>query len=184
MTNGSIVSAMLGATTSTPLITTPTNARFVNYYDGAVFGGAGSGGMFGVFRVDGTAGTLLPGFPTVGTSYSPYAFVAFDRDSTAGIDVIYQCDDRSAGGLSKWTLAAGTWTLVGTFSMTTGFNCRSVTGVVDGSNVALFVTTVGTNANRIIQFVDAGGAPSSVPGRLVRTAATNTVFRGIALAPR
>ncbi len=189
-TAGAIVSAPLGSPASamlTPLVPALGNARFVTYYDGAIFGSVATGSQYGVFRVDGNVGTLLPGFPTTGSpTPSPFGFAAFDRDSTPGIDAIYQCSDRalaSGGGLQKWTLSGGTWSLIGTYAMGITSGCRSVTGFVDGANVQLFVTTAET-VSRIVRFTDNGTAPTGVMGTALRSAATNTVFRGIALAPR
>ena len=177
--------APLGASASAAVISSPSNSRYVALYDGTVFGAVGAGGQFGVFRVAGSTAALLPGFPTA-TGPSPYAFVAFDRDATAGVDVIYQCDDRaiaSGGGVQKWTLAANTWTLAGTFGMGLTAGCRSVTGFVDGANVTLLVSTA-ESPSRVVRFVDSGGAAATVPATPLRTAAANTVFRGVALAPR
>ncbi|MDO9015294.1 MAG: hypothetical protein Q7V43_00190 [Myxococcales bacterium] len=185
--SGSIVYAPLGASASTPVFTTPSNGRFVALYDGTVFGAVGAGGQYGVFRVDGTTTTLLPGFPTTATpTPSPYGFVAFDRDATAGIDVIYQCDDRavaSGGGVRKWTLGVGTWTLTATLSAGLTGGCRSVTGFVSGANVTLLVGT-SESPSRVVRFVDDGTSPASITATALRTAATNTVFRGVSLAPR
>jgi hypothetical protein len=185
--SGSIVYAPLGASASTPVFTAPSNGRFVALYDGTVFGAVGAGGQFGVFRVDGSTTTLLPGFPTTATpTSSPYGFVAFDRDATAGIDVIYQCDDRavaSGGGVRKWTRGSGTWTLASTLSAGLTGGCRSVTGFVAGANVTLLVGTA-ESPSRVVRFVDDGASPASITATALRAASPNTVFRGVALAPR
>ena len=156
-------------------------------YDGTLYGSVGSGGQYGVFRVTGSTAALLPGFPTSGTpAPPPFGFVAFDRDAVAGIDLIYQCDDRSVatgGGVQKWTLAGGTWALAGTLSVGLTGGCRAITGFVSGATTTLLVVTA-ESPSRVVRFLDDGSAPTSLAGTALRTAATNTVFRGIALAPR
>ncbi|CAF3745949.1 unnamed protein product [Rotaria sp. Silwood1] len=77
--------------------------------------GSASGTFLGVSAIGtglptttGQTTTSLPGFPTTGT-HSTYAFSM----SPAG-DIIYACDDGSnanGGGVQKWTLSGGTWTL-------------------------------------------------------------------------
>ena len=49
------------------------------------------------------------------------------------------------------------------------------------SNVILIATSNETSANRLIMFVDDGS--TTVTGSLITTAAANTVYRGVALAP-
>ena len=184
---GSIVYSPLEASASTPVFAAPTNGRYVALYDGTLYGAVGAGDQYGVFRVTGSTAALLPGFPTSGTpAPPPFGFVAFDRDAVAGIDLIYQCDDRSVatgGGVQKWTLAGGTWALAGTLSVGLTGGCRAITGFVSGATTTLLVVTA-ESPSRVVRFLDDGSAPTSLAGTALRTAATNTVFRGIALAPR
>jgi len=74
----------------------------------------------GLPQVAGQLNVSLPGMPTTGSS-SPYAYVFFDLDPTvAGNDTLYVADDRAAasgGGVQKWTLANGIWTLGPTFNV-------------------------------------------------------------------
>ena len=185
---GGIVSAMLGGMNSGPVISTPSNVRYAAIYDGALWGTVSQTGGYGVFRVAGSEGTLLPGFPTA-SGPSRYGFVAFDRDMTPGIDTIYQCDDGSVssmtgqGGVYKHTLTGGTWTSAGPYRMGLANGCRSITGFVSGSNVTLLLTA-GDSANRVYRATDSGGMPDATVWTEIRRAATNTAFRGIALAPR
>lgn len=185
---GGLVEVALGGMTSAPVVSVPTNVRYAALYDGALWGTVSQTGGYGVFRVNGTVGTLLPGFP-ITTGPSRYGFVAFDRDMTPGIDTIYQCDDGSVssmtgqGGVYKHTLTGGTWTSAGPYRMGLANGCRSITGFVDGSNVTLLLTA-GDSANRIYRATDSGGMPEATVWTEIRRAATNTAFRGIALAPR
>ena len=185
---GGLVEVAFGGMTSAPVVSVPTNVRYAAIYDGALWGTVSQSGGHGVFRVNGTVGTLLPGFPTT-NGPSRFGFVAFDRDTTPGIDTIYQCDDGSVssmtgqGGVYKHTLVGGSWTSAGPYRMGLANGCRSITGFVDGSNVTLLLTA-GDSANRIYRASDTGGMPEATVWTEIRRAATNTAFRGIALAPR
>lgn len=185
---GGLVEVAFGGMTSAPVVSVPTNVRYAAIYDGALWGTVSQTGGYGVFRVSGTVGTLLPGFPTA-SGPSRYGFVAFDRDTTPGIDTIYQCDDGSVssmtgqGGVYKHTLVAGSWTSAGPYRMGLANGCRAITGFLDGANVTLLLTA-GDSANRIYRASDTGGMPEATVWTEIRRAATNTAFRGIALAPR
>lgn len=184
---GGIFTAAFGATTATATITTPTNVRHVDIFDSALYGTVSVSGLYGAFRVEGTAGVLLPGFPT-SSGPSRYGLLALDRDTTPGIDTIYQCDDGSVsstglGGVYKHTLVAGTWTSAGPYRMGLATGCRAITGFVSGSDVTLLITS-GGSANRIFRAVDTGAAPDATTWTEIRRAGSNTAFRGLALAPR
>ena len=62
---------------------------------------------------------------------------------------------------------------------------RAVAGYVASNTVTLVVTTseVGNTAPRVLRITDAGGATSAATSQLLVTAANNTTYRGIALAP-
>ena len=117
---------------------------------------------------------------------SPYGFVLFDASTTvAGPDLLYVADDRNAasgGGIQKWTFNGTTWTLATTFSVGGSVGARGVTGYLSGSIYKLFATTTETAANRLIRLDDDGINPPT-PVTL-STAALNTVYRGVALAPQ
>ncbi|MEZ4392769.1 MAG: hypothetical protein R3A48_16890 [Polyangiales bacterium] len=184
---GGIFTAAFGASTATATITTPTNVRHVDVFDSALYGTVSVSGLYGAFRVEGTAGVLLPGFPT-SSGPSRYGLLALDRDMTPGIDTIYQCDDGSVsstglGGVYKHTLVAGTWTSAGPYRMGLSTGCRAITGFASGADVTLLITS-GGSANRIFRAVDTGGAPDATPWTEIRRAGSNTGYRGLALAPR
>ena len=99
----------------------PASVRWPLIFGGQLFATASSGTFVNVFTVGtglpqtaGQTNVSLPGMPTTGSS-SPYAYVFFDLDPTvAGNDTLYVADDRAAasgGGVQKWTLVNGTWTL-------------------------------------------------------------------------
>ena len=137
--------------------------------------------------------TTLNGMPTTTSALSPVGFVLFDRDSTPGVDTLYMADDGGTSaaeqGVQKWTFGASAscttspcWTRAGIFTAPSpAAGIRGLTGFVSGANVVLIATTNETSANRVIMFTDDGSA--SVNGSLVTTAPTNTVYRGVALAP-
>lgn len=180
--------------TAAPTVLNTTNMRVLGIFGGQLYATSGSGTNIGVNSVGtgtpmaaGTTLTLLPGFSTQMNSPSPYGFVAFDRDSTPGIDTLYVADDRSGGGggVQRWNLMAGTWTLAGTFTVGTGTVARAVTGYMSGANVVLLavIPEAGTAAARVVSFTDSGNTPGVVTAKDLATAGNNTTFRGIALAP-
>src|SRR6185437_16920657 len=131
--------------------------------------------------------TNLSGTSTSGTNTpSPYGLVLFDLDaSTPGLDTLYLCDDRSTangGGIQKWKLgAAGMWTLSTTLNNGLTAGCRGLTGWVSGTSVVLAATTTDSPSKLVVVTDDASAAPAFTT---LATAATDTVFRGVALAPR
>ncbi|MEY4511150.1 MAG: hypothetical protein RLZZ450_3272 [Pseudomonadota bacterium] len=95
----------------------------------------------------------------------------------------------TTGGVQKWSFDGSTWTLrsrVTTISGGTASGFRGLAGVVTGSSVTLFATTsIETAANRLVAYVDSAAsnaALSSTTGTTIATAATNTLFRGVAIS--
>jgi hypothetical protein len=175
-----------GSTTSVRVDTTASNMRVVNIFNGQLYVSSSTGTLLGVSTVGTglptTAGsstiTPLPGMPTTGT-HSSYDF--WFKDSST----LYVADDGSAangGGIQKWTLSAGTWslayTLLNTGTATTAV--RGLTGTVDGTgNAVLYATTgVGSSANGLISVTDTGAGATATT---IATAATSEVFRGVEL---
>jgi hypothetical protein len=183
---GSRFAASLGATTSTQLNSTlPTNLRVINIFGGQLYVSSASGAFQGVSAIgtglpttSGQTVTLLPGFPT---SSGPSAYDHFFASATT----LYVADDRtgaSGGGIQKWTLSAGTWTLAYTLLVTTpaaptGVGCRGLTGIVVGGTTLLFATTT---SGQLVRVVDTGAASAAT---ILATAATNTAFRGTRMVP-
>ncbi|MFN8824318.1 MAG: DUF3616 domain-containing protein, partial [Planctomycetota bacterium] len=121
-TTGGVRYTTFGATTTTQLSTSPTNTRVVNIVAGQLYTSAASGAFQGVAAVgtglpttSGQTTTLLSGFPTT-TGPSAYDYYFADANT------LYVADDRitAAGGIQKWVLATGTWTLVQTLNPATG----------------------------------------------------------------
>src|SRR5207302_328024 len=77
----------------------------------------------GLPTTGGQTSTELPGFPTSTTGHSPYEFIFKDAST------VYVADDgttANGGGLQKWTLSGGTWTLAYTLSPGTNIGLRGL----------------------------------------------------------
>jgi hypothetical protein len=167
------------------LLTSPSNVRWVGIFGGQLYASSGSGTYTNVFTVGtglpmsaGQTATSLPGLPTSGGS--PYGFVLLDLDSAvAGYDTLYVADD--AAGLQKWVFNGTNWMLYATLNLGTPVGFRGVAGFASGGKVTLMASTAETGTNRLVVFVDNGGAASV--GTLVATSSANTMFRGVALSP-
>jgi len=181
--------------------TVPTNLRVVNIAGGNLYVSAGSSTYYGLSMVgtglpttSGQTATLLPGFPGSGTSAtsSAYGFYFADLSSTVpGLDVVYVADDRtSGGGIQKWSLVSGTWTLNGTIANAGGIAVRSLDGNTSGTTVSLVaVGAAPSSATGLYMLSDNTGynvAPSlaAIPAATVTLASTtNMALRGVAFAP-
>ena len=180
-----------GGGTPTSLSTGVATDRAGAIFGGRLYGTTASGSVRGIFTMVSALPTaaetasILPGFPTT-TGPSSYGFVGLALQSATDVDTFYVCDDRSSangGGVQRWTLGNGTWTLSTTFndSMTSG--CRGITAYVDGTNVVLLVTTTETTGNRLLELVDTTAGLATTTATKLADAPANTVFRGVALAP-
>ncbi|HMF39347.1 MAG TPA: DUF3616 domain-containing protein, partial [Polyangia bacterium] len=188
---GGIRFATFGATTSTQLSTTVTNLRQVNIFASQLYVTDSSGSAVRLGAVDsglptssGQTITNLPGFETAG---SPYGFFFVDLDAgVAGVDTLYVADDSV--GLEKFSLVSGSWVASGTAGAAADAY-RGLTATVAGSAVTLFTTRKGgssaTGGGELATLVDGTGYNGTLAGTpaLLATAATNTSFRGVALAP-
>jgi uncharacterized protein YjiK len=194
--NGGVRLTTLGATTSSDVSTTVTNLRQLGIAGGQLYVTTSSGSAVRL----GTVGTGLPettgqtitnltGIPTTG---SPYAFFFADLDAgVAGVDTVYIADDTNTtgiGGVRKFSLVGGTWTangIAGAF----GDAYLGLTGSVNAGTVTLYATRKGGSAaaggGELVSIVDATGYNVAITATptLLATAAANTAFRGVALAP-
>lgn len=185
----------LGATgmPAAKLLGSTYNVRVLGLYDGQLYVSRSSDTSGGINSV-GTGAPMtanvtpkqLTGFPSTGNVLSPFGFVALDRDTTPGIDVLYVADDRTDGngGVQKWTLSGTTWSLAGTLSAGALVGCRGLAGYLSGSSTVLIATTSETaTPTRLISFTDTGAAPATITAKTLATASTNTAYRGVALTP-
>jgi hypothetical protein len=197
---GGVWYAPLGAGASATQITgqvstnPPNNARVLGIFADQLFGTAMTTGFDGAFSIAGspppavaTAATLLSGTTMSGTGTpSPYGLLLFDLDpSVPGLDTLYLADDRataSGGGIQKWQLGTGTtWTLTTTFNQGLTAGCRGLTGWLSGTSVVLAATTADSSSKLVVMTDDGSPAPAFTT---LATAAANTAYRGVALAPR
>jgi DNA/RNA endonuclease YhcR with UshA esterase domain len=190
-------SAAAADTTSVDLTTASlSNVRHLQIFGGQLYVSSGSG--TNTFRGVNAVGaglpvsgaqtvTRLPGL-TDTTNPSTYGFHLADLDAgVAGFDTLYVADD-GAGALQKFSLVAGSWVSNGTIGVDTD-DYRGLTATVSGTSVTLFATRKGGSAaaggGELVTLTDASGyngAFAGTPSVLV-TAAINTAFRGVALAP-
>ena len=176
-----------GATTTTQLLSTITNVRSVSIYNGQLYCSSATGTYLGVSSIgtglpttSGQTITYLPGFPTVASSptQGPYGF---EINPGSG-NTIYVADDRTVangGGIQKWTLAAGTWSLAYTIAPGGTFGSRGLAVDWRTTTPKIYATTTDNN---LVAIIDNGSAATSVTTLLI-AAGTNTVFRGVAFAP-
>jgi hypothetical protein len=191
--SGGIWTIQHGTTGGTQLSATP--ARSLGIAGGQLHMSGDAGAMLllatvgtGLPTAPGQTLTPLLGMP--GSGMSPWGFALFDLNaSVAGIDTAYVASEvvgtGDAGaalrGIQKWTYNGTTWSLAATLSLAANVGFRSITGLVVGTSPTLIASTAdGTNANRLVVFVDDGvTAP-----RVLATSSTNTFFRGVSLPPR
>jgi hypothetical protein len=169
--------AGLGASTSTQLSTSLTNIRCINIFNGQLYCSSSSNPFQGVSAVgtglpiaSGQTITLLPGFPTA-TGPSAYDFFLADAST------LYVADDRNTalGGIQKWTLSAGTWTLAYTLQPAANTGARGLSGCVENGVTTLFATTSAT-LPQLVSVVDTGAASTF---SILTTSPTNTAFRDV-----
>lgn len=167
------------------------SVRAGEIFGGRLYGSASTGAFRGVFTMvsalptSAEAAAMLPGFPTT-AGPSSYGFAGLALGATTAVDTFYVCDDSSSaagGGVQRWKLAGGTWTLATTFndSMTSG--CRGLAASVSGTQVTLLVSTTETTGNRLLELVDTTAGLTTTTATKLADAPANTVFRGVALGP-
>lgn len=179
----------LGANSSIQINNTgATNTRNVDIYFGQLYASTQSGSNRGVNTVGaglpttgGQALTLLPGFDPSGTSQqNVYDFYFADSDT------LYVADERvpgSNGGVQRWDYDGGLAQWVLTYVLNNGLTvgARGLAGTTDGSgNTVLYAITAETANNRLVTVTDTGAASLFTT---LSTAANNTIYRGVALAP-
>ncbi|MCX7848360.1 MAG: hypothetical protein N2595_10070 [bacterium] len=126
----------------------------------------------------------LPGLPSA-TASSVYSFVMADLSGTEpGLDTLYVAMDTQ-NAINKYCLSGGTWQYYGAVVAT---NYRGLDGVVSGTAVTLYSTTGGSGPSgggTLATVTDSSGYQGTLTGTLtvLATAAPNTAFRGVALAP-
>jgi hypothetical protein len=159
------------------------NARVINIVNGNLYFsvGSGSGLTKGIYSISGTpygaaTASLVLG---TGSSSSPFAF-ALDPSGA----IMYIADDTtsSTGGIEKWTLSGGVWSLSYTLGTgVTGVGARGLAVDFSSATPVLFATTSETSgANRIIEITD---TDANALAQTLATSGQNEVFRGLVLVP-
>jgi hypothetical protein len=179
VSNSGIRYVTLAGSTSVGINTgAPFNTRVAGIYAGNLFTTSASTVYQGVCQVGtglptltGTI-TLLNGFPTA-TGPSAYDYFFADPDT------LYVADDRSlalGGGIQKWTLVGGVWTLQ--YTLATPAGCRGLTGRKFNGVTTLYATT---STGTLVSGDDTGAGATFTT---LATAGTNTAFRGVRLLGR
>ncbi|MFM7153451.1 MAG: choice-of-anchor I family protein, partial [Bacteroidota bacterium] len=127
-----------------------------------------------------TSGQTVANIINTGTGSQPASFIF---NSTG--DVCYIADGRaiaSGGGIQKWTLSGGVWSLAYTLGTGAGSTVGAFGVAVDfsASTPIIYATTTETTANRLIRIDDTGAGSAAV---VLATAGANTIYRGVAMAP-
>lgn len=183
-----------GATTSTQLMTTPTNYRVIAVANDSLYCSAATGSFrlvqigSGLPETAGQTVVNLPGYAT--STGSPYQFVFVDLNaSEPGPDVLYVADDLQ--GILKWSKVGGTWVANGVVGSDAD-DYRGLAGYKNPSDnsVVLFAARRGgngaTGGGELVALTDNTGYNASIGTptvTLLATAATNQAFRGVALTP-
>ncbi|MBI2395598.1 MAG: hypothetical protein HYV09_38890 [Deltaproteobacteria bacterium] len=118
-----------------------------------------------------------------GGTADPWGMVALSMSGTT-IDRIYIADERSsAPGVEQWSKGASGWAKTKTIPVPSSDTIRHVTGYVRGTEVVLFASISNSSSSKLVSWVDAGGTAPATQ-RVVRTAPSLQVFRGVAFAPQ
>lgn len=141
-----------------------------------------------------TSATPLPGLTSSSgmLQNSGQFFFADMNSAIPGIDVLYIAANNQLA-LKKYSFDGASWIINGTIGDDSD-DYTGLTGVVNGSSVTLFSTRkLGDGSNlagggELVMLTDNTGytlAPNSFTGTpvVLATAATNTAFRGVAMAP-
>ena len=182
----------LGNTGPTTALSTgsPVNFRAVNIFGGNLYVSSSASPNYGVNQIGtglptaaGAAVMLLPGFPSASGPSSYGIYFADLSPAVPGLDVVYIADDNTTGGIQKWSLVGGTWTLNGTIGGSTTALLRGLTGTRTGTAVQL----VASGGGGLYTVTDQAGynvvpSTAALPAPLV-TPPANTAFRGVAFAP-
>ncbi|HXP29438.1 MAG TPA: hypothetical protein VN804_06755, partial [Solirubrobacteraceae bacterium] len=187
-TSGGVHFATLGASTSTLLSTSDTNARAVEIYNGQLYSSSdptkesiniatvGSG-------LPTTSGQATTNLPFATAPSEPYAFSLLTLGLGSAPDTMYVADN-GAGAIAKYSLISGKWTKEGSVAVSavTGVTANDVSGVV-----TIFATTSGSSGEGgvLYEFTDSSGVNGTLTGTAtqIATAPANESFRGVAFAP-
>jgi hypothetical protein len=177
-----------GATASSP----SGNFRSMKSFGGAVYVFSASGSGAAVSTISAPSGgtlTGLPGLPpTVSSNQDFYMVPSGTNGITFDVLYILSASSATAGTISKFSLAGGSWTANGTYSTT--FGGFGLAAAANGSGASLYLTSgLGSTAdNNVIKLSDTAGYNSTInittaDNVTLYTAPAGTVVKGIAFAP-
>lgn len=173
---GTFGSSSAATTVSTGTTPNVGNVKDLTFFDGGLIGAAtiSSARLFeypGVLPTTATNPTPLSGYPT-GVDV-PSSMIAFKRMGTN--DLLYVCDENG-NHLQRWAKESTVWTLKLNLTSTL---CRGLAGYAQGTRFVLFTVAEG----KLITLTDDPDSTTAPTPMTLATPATNTAFRGVALAP-
>ncbi len=192
--------------TTTGIYNVISNARVTYLSSNALYVTTGSGtfpdgGMGGFSRVV-SLGAAPMSFTATQTYLAgvnmanPQGVAVLDLNTTiAGDDTAYIVDTSSAGGVRKFAFNGTSWTETAQFILgvggalsdggTSNTSCLQVAAKQVGSDIVVLCTTSETHTNRVVKFVDVGGASTGQPaGTTLTTAPPFQAYRGVAFSPQ
>ncbi|HEX8714492.1 MAG TPA: hypothetical protein VF706_02900, partial [Solirubrobacteraceae bacterium] len=187
-TTGGVHFATLGASTSTLMSSTDTNARAVAIFGGQLYTSSdptkeginiatvGSG-------LPSTGGQTTTNLPFATAPTGPYAFTLLTLGLGTAPDTLYVADN-AAGVVAKYGLVSGKWVKQGSVAVTgvTGLTANDV-----GGTVTIYATSSGSSGEGgvLYSITDRSGVGGTLSGSAtpIATAPSNEAFRGVAFAP-
>lgn len=162
---------------------------------GSVSSGSANGGVnqVGTGLPTGPAiTTQLPGFTN--TTASQNQLRLLDLDGNGSVETLYLALGQTGGGIQRYNLVGGVWTLAYTLNTTATVGFYGVTARVsltDPSRIELFATTqpgaTNTGGNQLLEFFDSSVAGNTtnlgLAPTVLATAGANQMFRGVDFAP-
>lgn len=191
---GGVRYATLGASTSTPLVSsTYKNVRQLEIVGGRLYTSADP------TKAGVTVATVGSGLPTSGTNavtnlpfasaasapVEPYAYSLLTLGSGSSPDTLYVADD-SLGEVVKYGLVSGGWVQQGSEAVpgVTGLAANDASG---SGTVTVYATSSGSDGTTgtLYKFTDASGIGGTLSGTasVIATAGADEAFRGVAFAP-
>lgn len=189
-TSGGVHYATLGASTSTLMSSSITNARAVEIFDGQLYMSADPTREGEHISI----ATVGSGLPTTGSQTTtnlpfatapsePYAFTLLTLGLGSTPDTMYVADN-GAGAVLKFGLTGGKWVKEGSVPVTgvTGLTANDV-----GGTVTIYATSSGSSGEGgvLYSITDKTGLGGTLSGSAtpIATAPANEAFRGVAFAP-
>ncbi|HTZ85599.1 MAG TPA: hypothetical protein VMB05_02930 [Solirubrobacteraceae bacterium] len=187
-TTGGVHYAKLGASTSTLMSSSDTNARAVAIFNGQLYTSADPTKESNTISTVGsgtptTSGQTTTNLPFATAPTQPYAFSLVTLGVGPGADTMYVAD-QSAGAIVKFGLSGGKWVKEGSVAVT------SVTGVtaddINGT-VTIYATTSGASGEGgvLYKITDSSGVGGTLAGSAtqIATAPSGEAFRGVSFTP-